>query len=68
MAHRNDQLLIAAGVKKRCLKLMNKLGLTNSYKTALLKNKQLATNHDTQVKEWKKQIEENKDNKPEYQV
>lgn len=68
MAHRNDQLLIAAGAKKRCFKWFNKFGITNSYNTALNKNKLLAKDHDVEVKSWKQQIEQSDQDRPEFQV
>jgi len=57
ITHRNDQLLIAAGAKKKSFKWFNKVGFTNSYTNALNKNKQLAVDHDKIVIEWKQAIE-----------
>lgn len=68
LAHRNDQLLIAGRTTRRVFKWFNKIGLTNSYSTAITKNKKLAENHDEEVKSWKKKIEKNEENKPEYLV
>jgi len=46
------------------------MGITNSYTTALSKNKEMAKNHDLPVLEWKREIEtSNRDSTlPEYQV
>ena len=49
ISHRNDQLFVAAGAKKKAFKWFNKFGITNSYFTALKKNRELAKNHDDQV-------------------
>ena len=70
MSHRNDQLLIAAGAKTRSFGWFNRFGISNSYVTALNKNKKLAENHDAEVKALKLQIEtgEVDENDPEYQV
>ena len=71
ISHRNDQLFIAAGVKKKAFKWFNKMGVTNSYKTALNKHKSFTTNHDEDVLKWKKSIEKNANldtNADEYEV
>lgn len=49
IAHRNDQLLIAAGVKRSSFKLFNCMGFTNSYSTALRQNTNLSKDHDKEV-------------------
>ena len=67
VAHRNDQLLFAAGAKKKTFKWFNKMGLTNSYSTALRKNKQLSENYDSDVVKWKENIEQS-NKAEEYQV
>ena len=66
LAHRNDQLFLAAGVKKKAFKWFNKLGVTNSYTTAHNKHKTLAENFDDEFLRWKKDIEDGK--MLEYQV
>lgn len=66
VTHRNDQLLIAAGVRKKVFGWFNKMGFCNSYKTALKKNKSLATNFDEKALSWKKSIENG--SMEEYQV
>ena len=53
LAHRNDQLMIAAGIKRRYFKVLMNAGVTNSYKTALKKNVCLGENHDLKVQQWK---------------
>lgn len=58
LAHRNDQLFIAAGVKKKAFKWFNKLGITNSYTTAHNKHKTLAENFNEEFLLWKNAIEE----------
>lgn len=58
MSFRNDQLLIAAGARKRAFKWFNKMAFCNSYTTALKKNAMLANNHDNNVKVWKNSIED----------
>ncbi|XP_057301509.1 uncharacterized protein LOC130635974 isoform X1 [Hydractinia symbiolongicarpus] len=68
VSHRNDQLFIAAGAKKRAFKWFNALGVTNSYQTALNKNKKLACNYDQDVKGWKNMIESNDPESVGYQV
>ena len=67
LAHRNDQLLIAANIKRESFKWLSKMGFSNCYKIALGRNKQLAKNHDREVIEWKEKIE-NGDLGTEYQV
>ena len=57
IAHRNDQLLIAAGIKKKDFKWLNHFGVTNGYTTALKKNKALAVGFDKQLLEWKNEVE-----------
>ena len=57
ICHRNDQLFFAAGIKRKCFKWFNRLGVTNSYRTALKKNKELADGYDEEVKEWKMTLE-----------
>lgn len=46
------------------------MGITNSYSTALSKNKEMARNHDLPVLEWKREIESGNGDtvRPEYQV
>jgi len=70
ITHRNDQLLVACGVKKKAFKWFCKMGLTNSYTTVLKKNKSLCLDYDTPVQSWKTLVEGNDDvAKPiEYQV
>ncbi|XP_057296531.1 uncharacterized protein LOC130625446 isoform X2 [Hydractinia symbiolongicarpus] len=68
VSHRNDQLFIAAGAKKRAFKWFNALGVTNSYQTALNKNKKLACNYDQDVKGWKNMIESNDPESVGYQI
>ena len=58
VSHRNDQLLIAAGLKKKAFVWLNRMGFCNSYSTALNKNKQLSENHDEEVIAWKNQAEQ----------
>ena len=57
IASRNDQLLMAAGVKKRCFSWFYKMGLCNSYKTALKNNYNFAKDHDETVLLWKAEHE-----------
>ena len=68
VAHRNDQLLFAAGAKKKSFQWFNKMGISNSYSTALRKNKKLAENHDADAIGWRKNAEHDQDNADEYQV
>lgn len=71
VTHRNDQLLMAAGAKKKAFSWFNKMGLTNSYTTALKKNKLFSEGHDELVSQWKKEIEllsGTDANPPEYQI
>ena len=68
VSHRNDQLLFAAGAKKRTFKWFNKMGFTNSYSTALRKNKQLSANFDAPVVEWKNDVERDISTADEYKV
>ena len=51
---RNDQLLVAAGAKKRAFGWFNKMCITNSYNTALKKNDEMTKDFDKAVVEWKK--------------
>ncbi|XP_066935319.1 uncharacterized protein [Clytia hemisphaerica] len=53
-----DQLLVAAGAKKKVFKWLNCFAVTNSYSTANRKHKQMAKNHDEKVLKWKKEIED----------
>ncbi|XP_066922838.1 uncharacterized protein [Clytia hemisphaerica] len=55
IAHRNNQLSVAAGVKKRAFQWFNKLGVTNSYTTALDKHKSLGIDFDKEFMRWKKE-------------
>ena len=57
VAHRNDQLLVACGVKKKAFKWFGKMGITNSYTTVLKKHKLLCQHHDSPVLQWKSIIE-----------
>ena len=54
-----DQLLIWGGAKKRLFKRFNHLHLTNSHKTAVIKNRELGKDFDSEVLEMKTQIEKN---------
>jgi len=58
VAHRNDQLLLAAGGTKGSFGWFNKMGVTNSYSTANIKHKELAKDHDKEITDWKKRVEE----------
>ena len=58
MNSRNDQLFIACGAKKPAFAWFNKMGVTNSYITALKKNDAMSNNFDEKVKQWKKEHEE----------
>ena len=55
---RNDQLLIAAGARKKVFKWLNVMAFSNSYSTALRRNNALAVNHDYDVVTWKNNREE----------
>jgi len=57
ITHRNDQLFFASGIKRQAFKWFNQMCVTNSYRTALKKNNELAENHDAEVVEWKEKIE-----------
>lgn len=48
---------MAAGVKKRAFSWFNKMGVCNSYPTALKKNLELSKDHDHIALQWKKQHE-----------
>ena len=57
---------MATGVKKRAFSWMNKMGICNSYKTALKRNHEMSVAHDKLVLEWKEQheseyVKENRD-------
>lgn len=55
---RNDQLFVAAGVKKRAFGWFNKLGVTNCYRTAVDVNGGMAKDFDKVVLAWKKAQED----------
>ena len=57
ICHRNDQLFIAAGLKRSMFKVFNKMCLCNSYVTALRKNMKLSDGFDEKVLSWKRKIE-----------
>lgn len=57
IAHRNDQLLIAAKTRKKAFGWFNMMGFSNSYKTALRMNKSLAADFDSKVLSWKEFVE-----------
>ena len=57
VAHRNDQLLIASGAKRKAFQWFNKMGFSNSYSTALRKNNQLALDRDAGAIQWKENVE-----------
>lgn len=44
---------MAGGLKKRSFGWFNKMGLSNSYRTALRRNGELAKDHDSTVIQWK---------------
>ena len=58
VAHRNDQLLLAAGGTKGSFGWFIKMGVTNCYTTANTKNKELTKDHDKEITDWKKRVEE----------
>ena len=58
VASRNDQLFVAAGVKKRAFSWFNKMGICNSYKTALKKNSDMGENFNEKALLWKNQHEQ----------
>eukprot|EP00111_Clytia_hemisphaerica_P014501 TCONS_00042697-protein len=53
VASRNDQLLVAGGMKKRGFSWTNKLGVSNSYNTALKRNREMGDDYDREAKRWK---------------
>ena len=53
LSHRNDQLLMTAGVQRKAFRWFNKMGFCNSYTKALRQNKLMSVNHDSKVKSWK---------------
>ena len=57
VAYRNDQLLVAFGVKKKAFKWFGEMGITNSDTTVLKKHKLLCQQHDSPVLQWKSIIE-----------
>lgn len=57
IAHRNDQLMFAGGLKRRGFDWFNRMGFTNSYSTALRTNRLMATDYDAKAIEWKKTVE-----------
>ena len=54
---RNDQLLFAGGMKKKGFAWFQKLGLNNSYQTALKRNSEMAKDYDKKALDWKRAIE-----------
>lgn len=57
VTHRNDQLMIAAGLKRSYFKIFMQAGICNSYRTAMRKNKQFTENFDGEVIMWKQERE-----------
>lgn len=53
VASRNDQLLVAGGLKKRGFGWFNKFGTNNTYGTALKRNREMGEDYDREAKRWK---------------
>lgn len=50
-------MLITAGISKRSFGWFNKMGLSNSYCTALKRNGDFGVNYDEKAMQWKHEIE-----------
>jgi len=57
VASRNDQLMIASGTKKRAFGWQSKMGVCNSYRTALKRNYELSVGYDKIAISWKEEHE-----------
>jgi len=58
IATRNDQLLVAAGAKKRSFGWFTKMGICNSHRTALKRNYEMAVDYDKNIVVLKQAYEE----------